>query len=627
MYEMRIAMGGGDINSFEKWLKFMQTYKYGKLRLLRDYYYPDCTPTVGTKKTKAAAGSTNQSGGPGYGQCVAALGYFAHSKEVGPQNQEPDRNSDGTKKNKLNEDKSGNTAISCQIAENNIVRDILPKLHEKIKTIGDTHYGKSWYLPVPYFKTKEDLDGNNLVGNFERSWEIVDSSYVEPSYYYSRQIPQSNQFINNGKVSPFVNYDFNFVFSTGNAGSGTYDEAYIQKLNSVITGKDNEVFNFSEYSLDQLCSTKYGNTSIIHAAPQSIDSEYSFLPYAYDSYYDRSLIPFYDYDAGELTYYAANKSEVLGPASIGQGDGQQTTSANGKKNLSPGFPEKPTSTYPTGLLYSYSEDLPLPGVNPLLLPIHTASGFLENTVDGLYGLNYEDNGRFQFAYVKCSTARVFLPPVEETGIIGKSAVKGYLGSKMTVDTQPAQGPKNKTQQKRINQSNVSENMYPAPIAVTPKSISYAQISNRHVYGPWITSLNYIPFRGKIEYEQDDSLVPENFLIPTNFGEFGDFTLSQTSGLEGLNLAAQGRANAIDDFTLFAVEEGSIKVPGAPAITRIGDTLYGLPQVTDISVSVSNSKIDTSYSFKTISPRFNKNNRDVEKNLSKISNKLKKIKFR
>ena len=117
------------------------------------------------------------------------------------------------------------------------------------------------------------------------------------------------------------------------------------------------------------------------------------------------------------------------------------------------------------------------------------------------------------------------------------------------------------------------------------------------------------------------------MIPTNFGEFGDFTLSQTSGLEGLNLAAQGRANAIDDFTLFAVEEGSIKVPGAPAITRIGDTLYGLPQVTDISVSVSNSKIDTSYSFKTISPRFNKNNRDVEKNLSKISNKLKKIKFR
>jgi hypothetical protein len=122
-------------------------------------------------------------------------------------------------------------------------------------------------------------------------------------------------------------------------------------------------------------------------------------------------------------------------------------------------------------------------------------------------------------------------------------------------------------------------------------------------------------------------VPENFLIPTYFGQFGDFTLSQTSGLEGLNLAAQGRANAIDDFTLFAVEEGSIKIPGAPAIKRIGDSLYGLPQVTDISVNVSNSNIDTSYSFKTISPRFNKNNRDIEKTLSKISNKIKKIKFR
>ena len=122
-------------------------------------------------------------------------------------------------------------------------------------------------------------------------------------------------------------------------------------------------------------------------------------------------------------------------------------------------------------------------------------------------------------------------------------------------------------------------------------------------------------------------MPENFLIPTNFGQFGDFTLSQTSGLEGLNLAAQGRANAIDDFALFAVEEGSIKIPGAPAIKRVGDSLYGLPQVTDISINVTNSNIETSYSFKTISPRFNKNNRDIEKNLSKISNKIKKFNLR
>ena len=134
---------------------------------------------------------------------------------MGPQNQIPTKDSNGNNKNELDENKTNNTAINCQIAESNITRDILPKFHEKIKAVGDNHYGKSWYLPVPYFKTKEDLDGNNLVGNFERSWELIDSAYVEPSYYYSGEIPQSNQFINGGKVSPFVNYDFNFVFDTG----------------------------------------------------------------------------------------------------------------------------------------------------------------------------------------------------------------------------------------------------------------------------------------------------------------------------------------------------------------------------------------------------------------------------
>ena len=648
MYEIRIAMGGGDTNSFDKWLKFMQTYKYAKLELLRDYYYPNCTWNMidflnagndeGAVKRNAAADLYNRAGGPAYGQCITALGYFTHSIQMGPQNQIPTKNSNGNEKNQLDENKTNNTGISCQIAESNITRDILPKFHEKIKAVGDNHYGKSWYLPVPYFKTKEDLDGNNLVGNFERSWELVDSAYVEPSYYYSGEIPQSNQFINGGKVSPFVNYDFNFVFDTGNAGAGTYDEAYVQKLNSTIAGKNNEVFNFSEYSLDQLCSTKYGSVSIIHAAPQSIESEYSFVPYAYEYFYDRTLLPVYNFDSGEFTYYAATsgyKTEgSVGPELFGQGDGMEawfdccSDQGDREQNLTPGWENRPTSEVPSGTLYTYSVDLPYEGANPLQLPIHTATGLLVSGVNQLYNLDYNDNGRFQFAYVKCSTGRVFLPPVKDTGIIGQAALRGFVNLQPTVDVGPVQGPgTSKTQQKRINQNNFSENLYPTPIAVTPKSISYAQISNRHVYGPWITSLNYIPFRGRIEYEQDDSLVPENFLIPTNFGEFGDFTLSQTSGLEGLNLAAQGRANAIDDFALFAVEEGSITVPGAPAIKRIGDSLYGLPQVTDININVTNSNIDTSYTFKTISPRFNKNNRDIEKNLSKISNKVKKIQFR
>ena len=95
----------------------------------------------------------------------------------------------------------------------------------------------------------------------------------------------------------------------------------------------------------------------------------------------------------------------------------------------------------------------------------------------------------------------------------------------------------------------------------------------------------------------------------------------------MNLAAQGRANAIDNFGLFALEEGSITMPGAPSIKRIGDSLYGIPQVTDIKINVSSDHIETTYSFKTIAPKFGKNTRDLERRLTKISNEVKKLKLR
>ena len=133
----------------------MQTYKYAKLELLRDYYYPNCTWNMidflnagndeGAVKRNAAADLYNRAGGPAYGQCITALGYFTHSIQMGPQNQIPTKDSNGNNKNELDENKTNNTAINCQIAESNITRDILPKFHEKIKAVGDNHYGKSWY--------------------------------------------------------------------------------------------------------------------------------------------------------------------------------------------------------------------------------------------------------------------------------------------------------------------------------------------------------------------------------------------------------------------------------------------------------------------------------------------------
>jgi len=611
LYEIRIAMGAGPGDSFYKWVDFLKKFKSLKLKKLREYYYPNCVNI--NSWDSAQKKDITENGGAGYGACVSSLGLFLRA-EFGPNEMVESKTSDGTPRNAPNEeDKSSNTNISCDLADANILKFILPAIHEKVKTIGDTHYGKSWYVPVPYFQTKLDLDNNNLVGNFDRSWNLTDSAYVEPSNYYSLMIPQSDQFISDGKVNPFINYDNNFILSSGAAGSGRFDEAYITKLESVIYGKSQEMFNFSEYNLDQLCITKYGNVSIIHAAPSDIELNYSFLPYSYETYYDRTKFPKYDLDRGLKTYYVELKTGDVGLTN--------DDNPSSKQNVSAGVENQPSENNPPT-----DNDYDGDSANPKKFPLYTCTELLTDVIDTICSFDYADNGKYSFAFIKCTTERVFLPEIKPTGLMGSNALYGFLHLQTGVSPQNGL-PINSVRQNYLTKDELNSQMNPFPIAVAPKSVNYAQVSDRHVYGPWITSLQYIPFRGKIEYEQDESLVPENFLIPSNFGEFGGFTLSQTSGLTGLDLAAQGRANAIDDFALFAVEEGSITIPHAPAIKRIGDSLYGLPQVTDINTSMSNSQIETNYTFKTISPRFNKNNRDLEKNLSKISNKIKKFKIK
>jgi hypothetical protein len=610
LFEIRLAM-----QSKFSWENFIAKYKYDKFRGLINYFYPNINTgsySDGTSKAQkiASTETVNANGGLGYagvnnvlnaGNSFSSI-VSARLVETSDFEGEPIGGGVGL-----------SSSVDYLLAEANVRDGILPLLYEKVKTIGDTHYGKSWYVPVPYMKTKEDLDGNNLVGNFKRSWEITDSAYVEPSQYYDRNIPQTNQFIADGKVRPFINYDHNFVTASGD----TFKEQYADKLTSRVNGKTNTVFNFSEYDLNSLAVTKYGTYTIIHAEPESVDDKYSFVPYAYERFYDRTLLPYNDILTGEKKVYEYGLlTDAMGPIFAGQDAFQETTVEDPNQNENHDNLEGPsTGATPNPGWYDY--------VPTIGIPSKTSPNWLSATVSGIIGLDYSDNGRFCFPYIKVETSRTFLPQTK-TGYATGNALGDIPSvgpfSMFVGGTLPRR--QNLTTEDKIN------SMFSLfPICVPPKTISYAQISTRHVYGPWITSFNYISFRGKIEYEQDESLVPENFLIPMNFGQFGGFSLSQTSGFEGLNLAAQGRANAIDNFSLFAVEEGSFTMPGLPAIKRIGDGLYGLPQVTDIKINVSSDRVETSYSFKTISPRFNKTNRDLEKNLTKISNKIKKIKLR
>jgi hypothetical protein len=650
MLEIRSAM-----KSEASWRAFFNKYKFQKLRNLMECFYPGCLGNgTGKQSKEKSTENINACNGLGY---VGASDYFGLGNTFALAGGDGgtdtlvdsfNNNNDADGYSKSPAD-TGNTPfglginLPCAAALANLKKDILPVIYQKVKEIGDTHYGKSWYAPVPYAQTIEDLDGNNLVGNFKRSWELTDSAYVEPSFYYSREIPQSNAFISDGKVSPFVNYDNNFI-----AANGPYDKSYAQDMTSLV-GQTRQVFNFSEYTIDKLCTTKYGNLDIIHASPENIEEKYSFLPFGYEAAYNRALLPFSDIVTGQTKRWVDTKTNSNGfnhngvfytgmvPTGAGQNDTRYfTVEPSGFSNQ---FNTSSTGSAPcpgtvTGQLpdnegyYSYNLQHGVPAL--------TNIDWLNGIVPILVNANYADNGRFCFPFVKFTTSRVFMPVPAPTSPVGRFPSTWGFNKFVDAELQRKQGftcpsgnakPGGKHRQFLMTEDQVVSVLNPFPACVAPRSFNYPQVSNRHVYGPWMTSLNVVVYRGKIEYEQDDSLVPENFLIPLNFGPFGTYDLSQTSGFAGMNLAAQGRANAIDNFGLFALEEGSITMPGAPSIKRIGDSLYGIPQVTDIKINVSSDHIETTYSFKTIAPKFGKNTRDLERRLTKISNEVKKLKLR
>ena len=681
LMEVRCAM-----SSLESWKAFMDGYKYDKIRNMVKTFFPNIVKQSGQQGADRedlvkSTERVNACSGLGYIAVLESLGlgntFASYDCPLVQTTHGPSGNTLAQPADTGSSKYPFGIPFTYEMAAIILRQHILPPLHEKIKEIGDTHYGKSWYVPVPYMRRKEDLDGANIVGNFKHSWELTDSSYVEPIKYYGRQIPQSNLFVQDGKVQAFVNYDHNFLSSN----TGAYDSSYSQSVTNLL-GKETNICNFSEYSLDQLCVSKYSpdlfnitkisgeyvkptgdGTSgipvtgvigsivsstqfqIIHASPDSVDTSYSFLPVGYEAIYDRALLPFSDIITGQtLKFVEASGS---GNSGIPDTEGQKDTDyekdiqsvVSGVSAIYDGIVDIFAEGFDATILNKYITAPPVPENDPtaksgtyqydirLGVPSLTLPDWLRPTVNTILSLDYRnDNGRFGFPYVKFTTPRVFLP-VPKPGAAGNGmgdfpgmqGFNAFLGTKLP--NSGIQRPKLMTEDTLLSV------LKPFQACVVPKSFNYSQVSTRHVYGPWMTSFKYVPFRGRIEYEQDDSLVPENFLIPLNFGKFGTYELSQLSGLAGMNLAAQARSNAIDNFALFAIEEGSFTVPGGPAIKRVGDGLYGLQQITDIKINVSNSQIETTYTFKTISPKFGKNPRELEKKIAKISNAVKQLRTR
>lgn len=137
-------------------------------------------------------------------------------------------------------------------------------------------------------------------------------------------------------------------------------------------------------------------------------------------------------------------------------------------------------------------------------------------------------------------------------------------------------------------------IHPAPIR--PDAVAIPMKNNRVSYGPWWTS-GGVP--GKVNFQRDESMVPWNY---------GDW--------DTMNKAAEAKlANSATEMQVS--EAGSVELAGSPTI-QLGDSLVaGGPNVTGITVSVSDRGVSTQYSMQTFTPRFGTFSKDNADRLRRL----------
>ena len=126
-------------------------------------------------------------------------------------------------------------------------------------------------------------------------------------------------------------------------------------------------------------------------------------------------------------------------------------------------------------------------------------------------------------------------------------------------------------------------------------------NNRLTYGPWYaTGAN-----GKLEFEQDDTLVPWNYNGYTNMNTVGNAKVS-------MSLSQMQQS-----------ETGSVEVPGAPNLLIGQQLIANGPYVTDVDVSVGPGGVTSVYRFSTWTPEFGRLSRANVDRLNRLSTKLTK----
>jgi hypothetical protein len=129
-------------------------------------------------------------------------------------------------------------------------------------------------------------------------------------------------------------------------------------------------------------------------------------------------------------------------------------------------------------------------------------------------------------------------------------------------------------------------------------------SNILRYGPWYATRG----PGKVEYEVSDDLVP---------WEYGGYSLMNLAGMSKVSDALAGQQ---------VMEKGSVQFPGVPSI-QLGSALIAFgPIVTDISTTIAEAGVTTTYRMNRWSYKFGrlgKYNVDRLKRISQVSQEQRK----
>lgn len=317
-------------------------------------------------------------------------------------------------------------------------------------------------------------------------------------------------------------------------------------------------FDYSEYEGSEFAYSQIGSDFLYHFHPESVEDKYKFLSSAYFTQYNRGL--FRPYASGKM----------LGQLTLTIGNIVDSLFLLAAQHLG----------VTTGIA-SIDEQLDESGI-----------------------------GMLPFAYVK--TRKVLFHYADEASRLTANKTFRGLEHLLAKHSYLSSAAAFSKAFYGSNTTNEIRGFSPSPPAVPPRLICVPQQSNRFVYGPWVSDF-ISGYAGKVEYVSQPDLAPENFIIPTAFGA--------TSGLAGLNVVGQIEANSTDNFSFFAEEDGQFTSPGFPLVKSFDEALVSNgPWMTDISVNLSAESVETSYNFRTHSPRYNKINRRIIDQFRRLAKK-------